>query len=277
VGFGMFVPDARGWIHTTLEQSEGVDSGLRSRALAHAGILGWFAGDVDDARALLEESVALARSDGDPATLATRLDVLGVVHLSFGQFDEAVAHHEEALAIAREAGDTYREMGATVNLGNVALNRHDFDRAQQLFEDAFELCVPFESLDDLGRIRTNLALVRNACGRIAEADAHIREVLPHFRELGNQAGLLYTVVVLASNAAAAGDDELACVLAGATASAAEAVHFRFEPFEQRLHDRTVAQLRERLGDERAEELFARGRKLPFDEAVELAAGWRFHG
>jgi hypothetical protein len=88
---------------------------------------------------------------------------------------------------------------------------------------------------------------------------------------------MYGVLVLAANAAAAGDDERAAVLAGATASAAEAMSLPARAVRAGLHDRTVAQLRGRLGDERAEALFARGAELPFDEAVELAAGRRVDG
>jgi hypothetical protein len=160
-----------------------------------------------------------------------------------------------------------REMGATANLGNVALNRRDFDRAQQLFEQALELNLPFESLDDLGRFGPTSRSSRTRAGGSSKQR----------RTSGNQTGLMYGVLVLAANAAAAGDDERAAVLAGATASAAEAMSLPARAVRAGLHDRTVAQLRGRLGDERAEALFARGAELPFDEAVELAAGRRVDG
>ena len=124
---------------------------------------------------------------------------------------------------------------------------------------------------------------RNSCSRRPSPAGSPRrrprsqEALPLFGDVANENGRTYALLVVSANAAGVGDDEFAAILVGANSTAAAANNFRFEPFEQGLHDRTTPQLRERLGAECAEALFARGRELPFDEAVELAAGWRVPG
>ena len=70
------------------------------------------------------------------------------------------------------------ERSALLELAQTALARRELRRAQELFEAALQTCLAFESPDDIGRLRTNLALGHAACGRIDEAQAEIHEVLP---------------------------------------------------------------------------------------------------
>jgi tetratricopeptide (TPR) repeat protein len=73
-----------------------------SYALRHLGIAAHRAGNLDEARALLEESTAVRRTLGFTAGVAANL--VGLIYLSAG---------EEARALADEAADLAESVGAT--------------------------------------------------------------------------------------------------------------------------------------------------------------------
>lgn len=79
------------------------DALTESYALRHLGIAAFVTGDAEEARVLLERSVALRRGLGFDAGVAANL--IGLAHLAVegGELDRAVATAEEALALATAA------------------------------------------------------------------------------------------------------------------------------------------------------------------------------
>ncbi|MFI6676944.1 tetratricopeptide repeat protein [Kribbella sp. NPDC050470] len=76
------------------------DDLMLSYALRHLGVAAHMAGDVDQARALLEESTALRRTLGFTAGVAANM--VGLIYLSSG--DEAHALADEAASLAASVG-----------------------------------------------------------------------------------------------------------------------------------------------------------------------------
>ena len=71
-------------------------------------------------------------------------------------------------------------------------------------------------------------------------------------------------------AARLGEPEAAARLIGAVEVLHEDMQTVAQPVEMALAEKTVAELRRELGDERYEALVTEGRRLTLDEAVELA-------
>ena len=75
------------------------DRKTHSAALGKLGHVALDLGDPDRARALFEESVAVARDTGDPLGLAHAVRHLGQVNRRLGRLEEAERCYEEALAL----------------------------------------------------------------------------------------------------------------------------------------------------------------------------------
>ncbi|MEN3341670.1 MAG: hypothetical protein V7644_1074 [Actinomycetota bacterium] len=268
---GVYVPEARAWLATALEQSEGSLT-LRSLALFAIGWLAYTAGELGEAMRAAEESVALARAAHDAAAATRGLNLLSNVHVGAGELDRAQAACEEALEIARMLGDEKWVALAATNSGNIALNRGDLGLAEKLFAEFLAAARRRQDRRSVAGGLTNLALLHATAGLTREAEAENHEALTLFREVDSSPGSVYGLEITAALASTR-DAELAAQLLGAAGAACGRIRFRLEPFEQRLHDRTVADLRARLGDKRFTTLFAQGQQLGLEQAVDTALAY----
>jgi tetratricopeptide (TPR) repeat protein len=96
-------------------------------------------GDIDAARALFEESLALRRELGDTRGIATVLNNLGVVAMEQGDTDAARALYEESLTLRRELGDREGTATSLANLAKIALERGDDVAARALYAQSLSL------------------------------------------------------------------------------------------------------------------------------------------
>jgi tetratricopeptide (TPR) repeat protein len=85
------------------------------------------------------ESVACFREVEDQRGQAWSLHCLGNVTLLLGEVEAARAIHTEALAIARQAGSPGSISSALTGLGRLAARRGDHFRAYELYLEALEL------------------------------------------------------------------------------------------------------------------------------------------
>ncbi len=188
-------------------------------------------GRIDLARARMEEQLACARELGDRKLIGWALTNLGLAAIEFGDLAAARARQDEALSLAREIGDRRLETYALNNSGTVCRLDGDYPAAR-----AFH--------------RRSLQLAQ------ALGEPHI--VAENLEEL---AGV---------EAAEANFGLAACLL-----GAAEALRERLgEPLpgpDLPLHDQVIADVRGALGDERYQAAWDRGRSMPEQEIVTLAA------
>ncbi|MCS7478081.1 BTAD domain-containing putative transcriptional regulator [Umezawaea endophytica] len=109
-------------------------------ALTAAGFATARLGDLDRARGLCAESLALGRSHGNRHGVAGALDALGVVAHEDGRHADAVEHHREALALHEElnaphsAAETLERLGHPyAALGRTAEAHDAWRRASALY------------------------------------------------------------------------------------------------------------------------------------------------
>ncbi len=94
-----------------LEESQTLSDDIRHQSVLSHPIVGvqaltaWAAGDLDSARTLFEQGLALGRADGDVHTTLFSLRYLGLLARQRGDVEQARAQYREALTLAREFGD----------------------------------------------------------------------------------------------------------------------------------------------------------------------------
>ncbi|HET7296303.1 MAG TPA: HD domain-containing phosphohydrolase [Gemmatimonadales bacterium] len=140
---------------------------LRARVQQNLGILANIQGDLDEAIARYERSLAAYRDCGDEHGCAITYHNLGMVNADRGQFTAAECYFRESRALAERTGDTYLQGLCLVNHAEVDVARQRFENARQGAEAA-------------------LALFDNLGARAPKADAY-RVIGTVYRETGRPA------------------------------------------------------------------------------------------
>ncbi|MBM4781749.1 MAG: protein kinase [Archangiaceae bacterium] len=152
-------------------------------ALETAGQLGPATLELTQAMQLLS-----ARGQSEPASLWPCLNQLGRVHLRLGKLVEAQAFFENALVAAQNCQSAAGQGRVLANQMVLAAQRGDKALTERLYTQS--LAHAREGGDRLGAIRVqyNHANWLRSSGRVAEADAELREVALRSREIGWKEG-----------------------------------------------------------------------------------------
>ena len=208
------------------------DPWLESGSLFHLGRAAYTLGDYSEARTALERSVRLAKEVGDLRLRANPLTILATIMLEQGDLDEAQSLFEEALAIQRELGDTWGVSSSLASLGAVALRQRGEAPARTFFEESL--------------------VIR--------------------RQAGDRDGIAASLDDLAGVAASRGQPLGAARLHGAAAAVREAAGIALGRVARHELDDRLAALRSGLGDEEFAAVWAQGRAMTLEQAVDEALG-----
>jgi predicted ATPase/class 3 adenylate cyclase len=262
--------EGRRWAEGALARSEPERTARRAETLVAASRFALSFRDHDAAKAHAQEGLSIFRELGDSRGIAWLQSGLALLAGDSGDYSEAERLHEQATVSAREAGDRSILASATANLADLALRQGQFARAITLSEEALAL---FRELGNEGGIawslyNLGLCLFHTRC--YDEAVSAARESLVLSRRLGDIEGLAWVFVLLGSLLAERGDAEVGATLLGVADGLREGIGYALAGAEEALYERTMAELRDALGQERCTLLLAEGRALSLDAAVDLA-------
>ena len=246
-----------------------VSGSSRARALTGAGALTARCGAPADGAALLGEGVELWRELGDLDEVASALDLLGWLLFSdVGDDPGALTAFEQSLELRRELGDAAGETRALVGVCQMHVALGDTEQAESLARQLFERAHGDPRTEHYAyHFLADCALIR---GDPAEAENLYRESLRAALPLGDVIETSFEVHGVAMAAAGLGDAERGLRLAGAVEALHESLGTSFHvAFWDALLERYLGPAREQLGAE-ADAVWAEGRALAFDDAVELA-------
>ncbi len=250
---------------------------MRCRVLFGAGWLGCCMGRYAEARANLEESLAIARENGDTGQVAAVLQPLALASLGLGDAATARAHSEEALALARQGGQARQVAAALMNLAQVCRVQGEADAAERFYVDAIALARELGDGETVAIGLLNLAMVAIDRGT---AD-RTRPMLVEALKIAGDTGLLRTgqsaLDVCAGLCAALGDAEAAVRFFGAAEALSAQTGYQRDPTDAAFLMPHVERARGELGEARAAAAEAAGRALPYDAAVAAARAWLVGG
>ena len=153
--------------------------------------------DMERAHELLEQTVELARADGNMRLACVALSHLAWTSSNRGERDAMNALHEEAIATARKAGDDW---ALAIALNNYAITqslRGDIARHQTMLEDALETVRPTQDLFMIALIANNLAEGHLESGDSEAADALSSDALELARRIKLRSVVAQALVVQA--------------------------------------------------------------------------------
>jgi non-specific serine/threonine protein kinase len=265
--------EGRRWLKAALAlPAAAVSDVLRQKVTWAAGRMALDQGDNHEARALLTESLAMARKAEDWEGVADSLTQLGHVAFAEDDYAGATSRYEESLLIRRNNGDQRDLAISLYSLGVVARAQGDFGRAQSLLAEALDL---FQAAHDQYHIATTagyLVDVAFDAGDLPRARMLLVESLQALRALGASFGIARCLERWAALAAAQGQFTVAIRLAGAASALRSA---RGEPLasaESAQLERMLQPARSTRAPEVAMQEWALGRAMTMAEAIRFALG-----
>jgi non-specific serine/threonine protein kinase len=268
-----YLSEGRRWLEAALAHG-GPPSHGRAQALRGAGVLALRQADYEQARTLLEESLAVARQVDDKLAIAASLNYLGVL--------AQVAHHnhvaarrlwEDSLAIY-EVLDNKRGAGrALQNIGISRLFEADYERAATLIEQGLGLLREAGEGRLIAMSLAFLGHVRLLQGDAAGANMAFVEGLGWQQQVGDKVFMTYCLIGLggvAAKAVAGAPASRAVRLLGAAEALREVIGAPLLPPFLTQYERIVAGLRSDFDEAAFEAAWAEGRALTLEQAVALA-------
>ena len=247
---------------------------LRCEGLLHVGWLCSYRGLDDDAQRLLADSVGLARAGGFSELLPNALSRLGFVCLSLQDRAQARACLEEGLALARKlSNEPWLVSLAASSLAELERLEEHLVAAEALYEESLRhVRTTGDRLRTMIGLN-NLAMVAVATGAEARARSMLIESLAISDELGSKRGRLVVMEVCAGLAAHLKDWQLAARFDGAADIHTAQVGRRRDVADAAFLAPFVARAREALGVAGYVDAQAVGRALSYEDAVDGMQRW----
>jgi tetratricopeptide (TPR) repeat protein len=179
--------EARAYLEQALALQQAIgDRAGMARTLINLTRHSTFGGRLEEAAATGEQALALSREARDRPAEAKALGLLGPVYYSRGALHQARSAYERSLAIHRELGDRYNQ---GIVLGNLALVWHEqghLEEAGRLLEQSVAIHREVGSQHFEGKALNNLAILRDGQGRREEARKLFERALAIHRSIGNR-------------------------------------------------------------------------------------------
>ncbi len=245
-----------------------------ANALHSLGLVAMCQGDAS-AKAMLEEGLALVRTDGDARVIKDFM--LGLALVKFNLADDNVRELlNEALEISRQLDDRRGIAFALNNLGWVESTDKNYDAARAFHESSLPILREMGDNWSTARALGGLARVAWFQGDISAARSYSIKNLMILRDLGSVWELVYALEHFAWLALHDNKPQRAARFLGATDALREATgHILFPVFQPCFED-CIAQTRAALaqnGDTATiEALWRRGRALSREEVILEALG-----
>jgi non-specific serine/threonine protein kinase len=265
-----YLAEARRHLQEALARAPGAEPSLRAKALNTLAINLLSQGEQEHARAILEETLALARVIQDRGSIAQSLADLGLLAQRRGEWAESTRLLNDARACWHENGDVAGSTYALVHVGITSLFGGDADGAEQSLTQAEAAYRAMGDVRNMLQTRAWLGYIAGARGDLVRASASLRPSI-EWSLPGRDPRLLYhctTLVLWLTPDEAA--PEQAARLVGAHEALRDTTGFSRSAWMQSRSTGLVGILRARLTPEAFEAERAAGRSLSFSQMADLA-------
>lgn len=261
----------RALLTAALDASSGEEpTPARIAAMNASARLAFRQGDNDVSRALLDESVASARSIGDREGEAWSLSLLSRVSLRDHDFTSVRERARASADIFQELGDKKSSWSPLHVIAYVTMMEGDLPAARAMFMDSIELARATGNDDLASGEYQNLGIIEARLGNLDAATDCFARCLDVVVATEDRYLLPYAYLGFANVAARRGQAERAALLLGATDAVLESTEMVLDPGDEPDYEQTVDLARAALGEDAFTAGCLRGRQMTFDEAVALA-------
>ncbi|HET9494659.1 MAG TPA: LuxR C-terminal-related transcriptional regulator [Chloroflexia bacterium] len=264
------------WTEQLLGRLGEVEVAHHPQFLLSAGHLA-FLHDMEEARRLFTEALAISRRLGDREHEAWAMTMLSYVMLDDPEAATPVA--QEGLALFRELGDLPGAAQALNIIGEIARLAGDDKRARRVYEECLEICRVTGEVRRICYMCNNLAYIAQHEGDHERAIDLLKQALVLARDRRNLRDMADALEILAGSTGMTNstDEEgalRAARILGATDAARERLGSLYQPADQPEMARIFEAVRERCGgDTQAfRAAWAEGRRMTLEKAAAYALG-----
>ena len=246
------------------------DARSEARAQAQLAYGLWQTGQLDEAKALIGEALATARTFGDAPTVANCLNSQAMIAMGSGDVRAARELFAEALAANKTLEN---ETATAVVLNNMAELEFADDRPEQALHAASEALAIWsrgKSVTYISGAHANIAAYRIALDDLAGAREAAREGLRVARQARYEPIIAIALQHLAVLATLHGDARRGAQMLGYIDAQFAVLGIQREPTERLGYDKLMATLRETLTEDEIAQLSVEGAVWSEDRAVEEA-------
>jgi predicted ATPase/DNA-binding SARP family transcriptional activator len=262
---------AQEWMDAGLEMArEFGDKNLIKDILHDLTILKYFQGDGKQMQDYGEQYSTISQELGDKTGIMGGLWCRGVALCLDGDIQAGCKYVERALEMARQENFPYNIAGALGILSKYAFLEGDITKAIAMYAECAQNHRLYGYRPALAwdLYRWGRALLQE--GDVTQAEALFEESLAIFIELREGPGQESFLRGMAGAASLTGQDESAARLFGADQSISEKLGAPMDVLDHKVFDPFIAALRERLGETKSNALWAEGRELNLEQALEFA-------
>ncbi|MGI4788398.1 MAG: ATP-binding protein [Janthinobacterium lividum] len=248
-------------------------SGDRVREAGTLGNLGNITEQMGDhamARSFLEQALALCRELGNRAGEAIHLNNLGNAAQSVGDFRASRVYYEDSLAVYQELGDPSAVAETLASLGGLSAMEGDYLTARVSLEHALDASRETGGRMEEANVLERLGMVAEAQGDYQTARSYLVRAAEAFRELQGRLGLVVTLEDFAVLLAHQGNQIGAATLFGNSESTRTEIGTPLALFLRERQEQEFTVLRSALGSEVFTASWEAGRAMTLNEAMDYA-------
>jgi tetratricopeptide (TPR) repeat protein len=236
----------------------------------HAGAL-LLTGHKEEAIVVQEEAIALAEEIGDNYILGTTLSSASRVEVfAKGDFAKAIEFHAKASELLKEHGNRWSYGITMYGFGNLYMAQRDFAKSREKYKIAMQTMQELGSTRNVSMIKSDLAHILRYEGKYPEAISAYHETILEWQRLGHRSAIAHQLECLAIIAKGMEQAEKALHLFGAAESLRQKIDIDMTSQEREEYEKEVADLKANMDELEFASLWAEGRSMTMDAAIELA-------
>jgi predicted ATPase/DNA-binding XRE family transcriptional regulator len=208
------VRDGRLWLERVLglPGAGEAPAAMRASAVAALGALLILLGELDEARARLEESLALQRELGASGGIVEALQSLALVAQRQDDYDRSRSLYEQSLRLARDVSDDRAVVIAHNGLAIAAQARGDSGLSAKLYEEGLAVAQRSGAPRLMAITLGNLGNLAEAVGDVDRAVTLYEESLALYRQIGDRRGVALCFYSVGHRAVARGEERAVALL-----------------------------------------------------------------
>ena len=234
------------------------------------------AGDYQTAFDITEKNIHYYRAVGPSFYLGMTLLSQAESAIQLGYYDSARRRLNESLALARQDGDMYRNAHSLNLLGDLARLEQNYTEAATVYESGIALLHELGAQRDLASLFSNLGYTRLRLGEVDRARSLINESLAIHRAQQNKPGMTECLIGFAAIAISDGQPAAGVrLLAAAAAISGQPAASKWRATQMEF-ERYLGLARDRITEASFKDEHAIGRTMSLDQAIDYALQIRVH-
>lgn len=208
---------------------------------------------------------------GNKRFVSQALYIQAMVAFAEGDFSKATQLSEQAVAIGQELGESTIIALGLVRLGRASSSIGNFDLARSQFEEVLKVSRETGIKQLQAVAHDSLGALAYFQAKYSEAYDHLKQSILLWREIGEEAGISFTLLILAMLIHSRRQYETAARLLGAAERMMPSYGLKFlSPVEIQGLENTRLALQSALGKKAYQQAWAAGQAMDLEQVQELA-------